>query len=372
MKKAISKMSGRRLWRWKTLWVLLACLLASQAVVFAQEGRAEGEVKRYPWDNRFEKCFGSPEALMFPDCRLENWPSFPESKQRIDMVIAGGDVELIERAIEELATSGSKFATGEYYFEAAHLSMRQFQEMPSWNVALVNTWVKELGRNGFSCLAEAMLDHGKAWEARGGGYAHTVSPEGWALYRKHLGTAMEKLHACPGKVKASGAWTLAELQMTFEDPKQRGRRLEVLASAADRWPDSVAVYEIPMRFAHPRWGGSFAMMDEVAMFAAERSKERLGEGMYAIAYERMFGVRTDGAYTLRDTRINWERAKLGFRDVERAKRGQPRIWRNFAMMACQMRDRDEARRLLEMYDKQRAQASPLLNDGCREFAFAAQ
>jgi len=124
-----------------------------------------------------------------------------------------------------------------------------------------------------------------------------------------------------------------------------------------------------MQFAHPKWGGSFEVMDGIARFAAEKTRERLGVAMYAVLYERLF--RGDSAYTLRDANVDWTMMKQGFRDVESHGIGQPWIWKNFAGLACQIRDRDEARRLYGVYDRIRNSDVPEAADSCRLFATAS-
>ena len=101
-----------------------------------------------------------------------------------------------------------------------------------------------------------------AWEARGNGLAHTVTPEGWALFNERLaiaGSALEK------------AWELGP-----EEPEAPARMITViLGTTGDReemekWfaramaanPNSYGTCQAKLNFLLPRWHGSEAEMIE--------------------------------------------------------------------------------------------------------------
>lgn len=146
------------------------------------------------------------------------------------------------------------------------------------------------------------------------------------------------------------------------------KRAELLDAAVRDWPDSVAMYDAPMAFAFPRWNGSFQMMDGIARRATEQTRPRLGAAMYAMVYERAF--RGDGEYTLADSQVDWNLMKQGFIDLESRQLGERWIWGNFASLACQMRDRQEAKRLFEVSDRVNPGAKVGNDSPCRTFALA--
>ncbi len=119
-----------------------------------------------------------------------------------------------------------------------------------------------------------------------------------------------------------------------------------------------------MFYRQPKWGGSWEEMDSVARRAMQKAPSDKA-GMYTLVYERHLRVNRDSSYTLRDTKVDWKLMKRGFREIEDK---MPWMTFGFAGLACQMRDRDEARRLYAVMDKRNPQAKPDPLDACRVFA----
>jgi hypothetical protein len=119
----------------------------------------------------------------------------------------------------------------------------------------------------------------------------------------------------------------------------------------------------------PRWGGTYEEVDRIAHLAYEKSKARSGAALYSRSYRLIFGTTCD--CTIADTVVDWNLMKRGFHDIEEQGGGDEEIWKGYATFACQMRDRLEARRLLELSDKMKKDRSATPADPCREFAFSA-
>lgn len=353
-----------------TIAIILVFVAIVSPNVLAQQPEAAQPLKRFPWDSRPGKCFLGQDATAFPECRPSpDWATYAETRMHVDLLWPEPDFDLIERAANELGFSRDRFATGEYLFEPWYASMQSaFQHSRGHYAALASNWVTTKGGDGYAKLAEALVQYGNAWDARGYGYGNTVSPEAWQLYYKKLEEVNSILDAASPKLKQTGPWYVLKLQIAFQSPNMKSKRLELLQAAGDAWPEYVSIYSVPMQYAHPRWGGSFDVMDGVARYAADKTRAQLGDAMYSIAYER--ALRGDDSYTLRDTEVNWTRMKQGFRDVESRGLGQPWIWRNFAALACQMRDRDEARRLYGLYDSLAKPVARDAIDSCRQFAMS--
>lgn len=349
------------------LVVLEAALLAGTET-WARQTKPVQEVKRFPWDSRTSRCFSSVEAQQTYPCRApEDWPDYAATKRRIETLLIDTDFDLLERAASEVAYSQQQFASGRYRFEAWILAMQvSFQYQPERG-ALVERWEAAKGSDGMVAVAKAFMQVGQAWLARGSGYANTVSPEAWELYHQKLEEANATLDSAAPRVKDSGPWHYLKLHISFQHPKLRSTSRSLLARAIDRWPDSVSIYSVPLDFAEPKWGGSFDQMDAIARLAVEKSRNKWGDALYAVLYEESF--RGNQAYTLKDSAVDWDLMKRGFRDLESRHGGQKWIWRNFAALACQMRDREEARRLFDLFDS--LNATGLRDDtaACRKFAY---
>ncbi|HEY5896189.1 MAG TPA: hypothetical protein VIV54_01405 [Burkholderiales bacterium] len=330
--------------------------------------------KRFPWDHRPNKCFlptgdGLPHGPMCAE--PARWPNYAETKHHLDMLLAEQDYDLIEQGEREVGFSRERFDSGEYLFDAWFASLDTFSD--AWGErakAVAEGWAKAKGREGYAPLAQGLVLYHEAWKARGRGYASTVTPEAWAIFYRKLDEADAMLDTASPKVKGMGPWYLAKLRIAFVRQDKRPTVPGLLERATAAWPEYLPLYSVAMTFASPRWGGSFEEMDGVARYALERTKGTRGAAMYAMTYERYFRGAGDGQATLKDSAVDWALMKQGFRDLEKDGKAPEWIPRNFAALACQMRDRDEARRLYELYERRKTAGPAEPDNPCRAFAMS--
>jgi hypothetical protein len=211
-----------------------------------------------------------------------------------------------------------------------------------------------------------MLRWGEAWAARGGGFANTVSPEAWKIYEAKMIEADVLLDSMPAALKKTGAWHVMKLSFAMQMDAPRGAGGRVFRSAVAAWPEYGRVYKVAINFSLPQWGGSFADVESVVRYAYDKTKAREGATWYATLYTDTFVG--SSRYTLRESKVNWTLMKNGFRDALGKPGTDGRLF-SFASMACQMRDREEAKRLYELIDQlPEAKRPKMSTDPCRMFA----
>jgi len=326
--------------------------------------------KRFPWDQRPPKCFlpGAMEMMGVYCAPPPNWPNYGETTNRVERLIIDPDFDLLERAETELGFSRDKFPSGQYYFDAWFLALDTLFTLPSEPLyATASAWAKAKGEDGYVKLAEALMRYGEAWAARGTGYANTVTPEAWDIYRRKLREADQVLDSASDKVKRMGPWHVAKLRVAYQVPELKSSRASLLEAASAAWPDYPPIYTAAMRYSLPKWGGSYEEVDRIARLALERS-EGMGASMYVVVYERMF--HSECNCTLPESAVDWDLMKKGFRDIEASGQADGYTLKAYANFACQMRDREEARRLLQLSDRLRIRRGAEPPDPCREFAFS--
>jgi hypothetical protein len=324
-------------------------VLASGAAFPQAQPPGAAQVKRYPWDERQPKCF-LPDVIPTQQCKANDWPNYGESKRHIDRLLIEPDYDLLERAENELGFSDKQFASGYYYFDAWFLSLDTlmwYQSQPMDKV--VSGWAKAKGETGYVKLCEALLRSAEAWNARGSGYANTVTPEAWDIYRRKLVEADQLLDSASDRLKRTGPWFVVKLRITYQIPERAQSRKELLEAGSQLWPEYTKIYTTAADLSMPKWGGTYREVDRIARLAAERTKAKWGASWYAVVYEQLF--RTPGDATLADSAVDWALMKQGFRDYEARGRADRDYLEAFAKLACTMRDRQEARRLLESADK---------------------
>jgi hypothetical protein len=105
----------------------------------------------------------------------------------------------------------------------------------------------------------------------------------------------------------------------------------------------------------PHRGGSFADVESLVRYAYDKTKATEGASWYATLYTDTFVG--SSRYTLRESKVDWKLMKKGFRDAM-GKAGTDGRRFSFASMACQMRDREEAKRLYALIDELPRQRGP--------------
>jgi hypothetical protein len=345
-------------------------VLAGSGPAFSQtQAPGAPPAKRYPWDQRQPKCF-VPGAERAWQCKLNDWPDYRETLSRAQRLLLNADLDLVLRAESDLGFSQKKFPTGQYYFEAWYSAMETMLSTPNPRIyALVEQWGKAKGEEGYARIAEALLKHGEAWQARGSGYASAVSPESWDIYRRKLREADQALDSASKQTKNLGPWYALKLKIAYQLPELAAAQAKLLAAGTDLWPDYAPLYAVAMGFSLPKWGGTYERVDKIARMAYDKSKNHSGASLYPMTYRIIFAITCD--CTIADTVVDWDLMKRGFRDIEKQAGGDADIWKGYAAFACQMRDRQEARRLLELSDKLREDRTAAPPDPCREFAFSS-
>src|SRR5580765_680874 len=313
-------------------FLLLFIALTAGVTLFAQPQRPGGPAKRYPWDERQPKCF-FPGAPPVAQCRSNDWPTYPETRDRVSRLLIDADIDLVLTAEKDLGYSQKRFATGQYQFEAWYAALETILSSPNPRLyQLVEAWQKAEGKNGYATIAEALLDYGEGWRARGGGAASSVSPEAWNIYGRKLKEANQVLDSAPDQVKRLGAWYALKLRIAYQLQDEKASRSRLLAVGTDLWPDYAPLYSIAMDMSLPKWGGSYKQVDAIARTAYEKSKARWGASLYAMSYRLIFAITCD--CTIADTAVDWNLMKQGFRDIEKQGAGDAEIWSAYANFAC--------------------------------------
>lgn len=154
-------------------------------------------------------------------------------------------------------------------------------------------------------LADMMVSY--AWEARGTGYANTVTPEGWRLMRERLGTAAEVLEEARKKGPVDIYWYSTALMVGLGQGWEKTHFDQVVEDALKAEP---AYWHIQTERAYsllPRWYGEEGDWQAYALEVA-KDPAGLGDEAYARIVMRLSRYYAD---MVRDARTDWPRTKNG-------------------------------------------------------------
>lgn len=207
-------------------------------------------------------------------------------------------------------------------------------------------WLEAKPDSLAAAVAEAKAWTGYAWFARGGGWASTVTEDGWRLFRERLAKARAVLEAA-GKAHGADADALPPEFYHVMQTVALGQQWDHLEyetwfdRAVRAAPDYDPLYVSKAYFLLPRWYGG---PGEWEAFAWEAGHHQ-GADLYAricCAQQRFF----DAAAFFSQDRARWPFLQEGFSKIDAAYPLSPHLVNQYAFFACAAGDKAAARKLL--------------------------
>jgi parallel beta-helix repeat protein len=286
------------------------------------------------------------------------------SKREIGMLWAHGEFADLEAVARRLRKDENRYLSGEWQLHRFY----QYLERGWGNVlhkdkeeylAALADWRREFPKSVTQRVVLAHAHVNWAWDARGGGWASTVTPEGWKGFREHLAQAWDVLSEAEklnekdpelyavwvtvamgqGKDDINVAQAVVSALMRSGRPTPELHKISQRAMAAH--PCYYPTYYSTVTALLPRWGGSEAAVVSFAEQAADATKEQEGDAMYARIAASALGYVGVAEY-VEDYSFDWPRMKKGFEDIL-SKYPDSKFRRNgFCLMACAYKDRETA------------------------------
>jgi len=183
-------------------------------------------------------------------------------------------------------------------------------------------------------LAELMVSY--AWQARGSGYAHTVTPEGWKLMKERLDAAGKILKESREKGEVDVCWFSTALTLGIGQQWDKGLFDKLVAEALKAEPTYWHIQTERAYSLLPRWYGEEGDWQTYALEVADAS-EGLGDEAYARIVMRQSDFYAD---VVRDGRAKWPHTKKGMETLLK-KYPESITLQNFAaMLGAYGRDRE--------------------------------
>ena len=199
-------------------------------------------------------------------------------------------------------------------------------------------WLERSPGSRSAQVANALSPLSFAWAARGTGYASSVDAAAWPIFKENIAKARGALESLPAGTRDDPGWYAAMLEILKLQSASQGAFEAVLAEAAARYPDYEMIWFEAGSYYEPKWGGDPAKVRALAERAADATRARLGDTMYA----RVQWSSSDAAM-FRSGQADWARMKAGF---ERLMKDYPDNWNanNFGRFACRAEDADGLRK----------------------------
>lgn len=218
-----------------------------------------------------------------------------------------------------------------------------FESLEEWKRAYPNSVIP------YIIKANALTSY--AWEARGTGYAHTVTEEGWRLFGERLALARAELEAVHDRRTTFPQWYLNMQVVALGQGWPRSEYEELFEEAVSTEPNYHFIYVNKARYLQTKWHGKPGEWEAFAKSLIARFPDGRGEEFYTFTVWNMRAnveqvIRKDGGRYFEDTDVEWAPCKAGF---DRLRKKYPdSIWilNNYAFFAGKAHDRETVRALL--------------------------
>ena len=180
--------------------------------------------------------------------------------------------------------------------------------------ARLDAWLKAYPFSRQAHILKAELLVKRAWLARGDGFAETVKPEAWPVYRDFLIKAAKTVHDVRAFAADDPQWHALRLGLARDlgaPPEQvAGIEDEALEQAPTYYP----IYKAMLHSKQPQWGGDWAAYDDAVDKIVARTAATEGQSYYARIYGDLAMSRFKGRLFERSL-AKWPRMKQGLEDL---------------------------------------------------------
>lgn len=303
------------------------CLLALSFLI---------HVSAFASEPAMRKNSGQHDANICAKLKVVDYSDHDRTVLNLRELYQAGEFVQLDDALACLAHSSKRFQNGKLGASAVYWTFRR--QMPAPGVRPteslhVQRWKRERPNSDFAQFAELRLMYAMAWNARGSGFARSVSEEEWQNFRQGLQETERAILKTPLSLKNMPILQNLHLAVVQDAQGTETSPVAVFEEGVRRWPEYYDFYEVFLTRLVPKWGGSLEAVDKFITSWSEKRQSTEGDSMYARLYTSVIitGVDPYG------TKLNWVRMKTSFDEL--VAKYPDNFYKNLAAsFACDYRD----------------------------------
>lgn len=218
---------------------------------------------------------------------------------------------------------------------------KTFAGVGDWSIAYAR--LEELKRatpnKAHIAIAEAVYWRAYAEDARGGGYASSVTQEGMRLFEERM-TRAEKVLLDSKRYAANNPVWYAEMVLIQGYTGRGDEAAKTFQEGARKFKTYYQLYFNMLFIVLPRWGGNWEAVDGLVQWSVENTRKTDGMTMYARMYWFASQTLLPGERLFQDTHASWPKMKKGFEDMMARHPKSKWTLNNFAKFACVANDKN--------------------------------
>ncbi|MFM9971393.1 MAG: hypothetical protein ACKVQK_23675 [Burkholderiales bacterium] len=259
---------------------------------------------------------------------------------RILAAVNEGEFTKIEETLKQYASSRERLLDGRWRLNA-YVNGMISAIGNDWarSAKIIELWKKAVPMSVGAALFEFRYWTRYAWDARGTGFANSVTREGWALYHERMRKAESALIESKSYASQNPEWYASYIELAGQGGWEREKRWALFREAVAREPYYQAHYFNFVSFAIPRWGGNYEEIAKIADEAVKLTSKQEGVTFYTRVYWSLQGTEGTTADIFRDAGASWPRMKKGFDELIKLNPKSNWILNNYASFACRANDK---------------------------------
>ncbi|MDX2079680.1 MAG: CPBP family glutamic-type intramembrane protease [Terrimicrobiaceae bacterium] len=245
-------------------------------------------------------------------------PAFHRMRQvegEAKRLLEAGDIDGLERLADALRQGRERLDGGTWILARFYRQISRLPDDPeaaAERIRFFERWVAEKpeSRTAPVALAEALTSY--AWDARGSGWASSVSEDGWRLFRERLAQAWDALEVA-GEPRCPG-WYAAAQTVALGQNWDRDRYFAMVDEAIKNEPTYGTYYTNTCYWLLPRWHGEPGEFPAWIAEKADAVPEAERDRHYAFLVWMAERMPVSGEIVFDEGFLDWERTKRGFRE----------------------------------------------------------
>jgi hypothetical protein len=244
-----------------------------------------------------------------------------DNHAKVSALLTAHDYKALEQLCHDTLEGDQTLPAGlnrsDYLYSAFVLQGRDFKPLTDGEynqlIGQLNDWVKQFPDSVHPRVILSTVYERWAWKARGGGYAQSVSSDGWRLMSQRESVASKFAKAAlavPGS-SARAYYLLLKMDKDINTPKAESDKL--FKEAVDKFPNYRMFHFARILELQPRWGGGAGQWETFAKQSADAVGGIEGDKFYAqlLWYvDKTTWYADTGIFQL--FKLDYPRAKRGF------------------------------------------------------------
>lgn len=300
----------------------MLCLLLLMALLGCSHRASRVSVKPEPPPGNQTIPKGAIPGMPFAVTAVETAETkeMNDISNQANVLLQAKNYDSLDALARKLRDSKEYYAAGgpKFYSVYAGLDLPETASNAEWTarLAALQDWINARTNSVTARLAMAHDLVTYAWNARGDGWADTVTEEGWRLFNQRLNRAVKVLNEARPLKENSPYWWSVLLVTDLGLSTDRSQYDATFQEATRAWPDYTPYYDHRAWYLMPRWHGTNGEWES----DLEKSTDRIGGEKGDLLYARVvWCMHQSHSYPniIKDSNLSWPRVNKGFEVIEK-------------------------------------------------------